>query len=263
MFEVSEYRKFIKFKIEQDGRRGLISRLAESAECQRSHLSRVLKGQLHLTLEQAFRITRFFPLSVEEQKYFMKMVEFERSGDVAYRTSIKVELADLKQQYENISNRVQQNSIGQQEKERIYYANWFWSAIHIIVSIPKYQNIKAISQRLNLSEEIVTSCLRQLKDFGLVQNEKDRWFILSGGIHLSKDSPLNSVQHSNWRDRAVISTQNPKEDGVHYTVVQSVSREDYDSLKQVMLKSIDEFVKIASPSREEELVCFTCDFFKV
>lgn len=256
-----EYRFFLKHEIEKGGR-GQITKMAEAAQCQRSHLSRVLSGQLHLTLEQAFRVSRFLKLAETESAYFIKLVEFERSGDPEYRSSLKQELTRLRQIDEDLANRLKEPTIAP-ERETIYYSAWYWSAIHILVSIPQYQTPRAIAERLHLSTAFVEKCLQRLREFDLVKFEKGRWQFSGSSIHLSKNSTLNSVQHSNWRSRAVLSSQNPADLGVHYTVVQSLSVDDFETVKQLILKTIDDYTRIAKPSKEEELVCLTCDFFKV
>lgn len=50
---------------------------------------------------------------------------------------------------------------------------------------------------------------------------------------------------------------------MHYTAVQSLSRQDYEKLKQQFLKGLDNYRSVANPSQEEELVCLALDFFKV
>ncbi|MBC7743094.1 MAG: hypothetical protein H7061_12915 [Bdellovibrionaceae bacterium] len=37
----------------------------------------------------------------------------------------------------------------------------------------------------------------------------------------------------------------------------------FETIKQLVLATIDNYTKVAGPSKEEELKCFTCDFFKV
>jgi len=237
--------------------------MAEAAECQSSHISRVLREQLHLTLDQAFSLTNFLRLSADDSRYFMKLVEHERAGNAAYRASIKRELDQLKTAQENLSQRLREPSLGMQQSEMLYYSSWHWSAIHIIVSIPRFQNVQAIAERLNLSPALIEASLFKLQEFGLVKFEKNRWKIAGGSMHLPRTSPINSVQHSNWRMRAVMAAQNPDEDGVHYTRVQSLSRADFERVKRLVFNTIDEYSAIANPSQEEELICFTCDFFKV
>ena len=262
-YSFTDYRDYLRQEVLGREERGLLSRLAEAANCQRSHISRVLSAQLHLTPEQAFRIARFLKFNEGQAEYFLTLVEFCRSGDKDHRAYLQVALKRMKAAHEDLAKRIKDQPIGAQERELTYYSSWHWSAIHIIVSIQEFHTVSAIARRLSLAPELVESCLLQLQEFNLVRHEKGRWSIASGSLHLAKRSPFNSIQHSNWRGRAVLASQSPSSDGVHYTVVQSISRTDFERIKQLLLVAIDDYTKIAKPSREEELVCFLCDFFRV
>ena len=41
------------------------------------------------------------------------------------------------------------------------------------------------------------------------------------------------------------------------------TKNHFEKVKEVLLKTIDHYRKIAKPSAPEELICFTCDFFRV
>jgi len=264
LYILNDYIKVINFKMNaQLEKWGLISKMASAAGCQRSHLSRVLKGQIHLTLEQANGLCDFFDLNDDESEYFLALVELARAGTPSLKARIKKKLERIKRSQEDLSRRLNQPSIGIQEKEVTYYSAWYWTAIHIIVSIPQYQSVKTIAQRLSMDESTVRFCLETLEQFGFVKKQGATWQFASQSIHLPKRSPLIGIHHSNWKSRSLLSAQNPSDDGVHYTVVQSLSKEDYTVLKHMLVETIDNFSAIASPSKEEELICFSCDLFKV
>lgn len=264
IFTFKSYRKFLNTWIKQhDQPRGLMRKLAEAARCETSHISRVLSDQLEFTMDQAFRICKFIRLTNVEQKYFLKLVEHERSGDADYRKLLENELEQMVQAQQNLSERFNDTNILTNGMELLYYSSWHYSAIHVLVSIPEYQTAKAISQKLGLSEEFIKITLNSLQNFGLIKNENNTWKMTNKHIHLTKNSPMNSVQHSNWRQRAVLKTQDPQHTGLHYTIVQSLSQEDIGIVRNLFLNALDEYRRIANPSKEEELVCLALDFFKV
>jgi uncharacterized protein (TIGR02147 family) len=263
MYSARDYREYLQGRVDKSGERGIITRMAQALRCQRSHISRVLSGRLHLTMDQAFHMTRFWQMNPEDEQYFMKMVERDRAGDPEYRKKLDKELEAFRESQADISKRLGRSSIAVIEQQNLYYSAWYWSAIHVLVSIPEFQKVPAIARRLNLPEELVLTCLRALESLGLVAHQRDTWKFFSASLHLSKDSPMNPIQHGNWRSRAVMCSQRPGEDGVHYTVVQSVSQTDFLKIKELCLKTIDQYAAIAAPSQEEELVCFDLDFFRV
>jgi uncharacterized protein (TIGR02147 family) len=264
LYLLNTYTSVIKLKMGENIEQwGLVSKMAKAADCQRSHLSRVLKGSSHLTLEQAAGLASFFVMSETESEYFLALVELERAGTPALKARFQKRIQRIRQEQENISTRLQISSLGVDTQELTYYSAWQWIAVHIIVSIPAFQTIPAISKRLSLPEDQVTQCLETLAEFGLVKKQASKWVFASQSVHLPKSSPLISIHHGNWRSRSVLASQNPKTDGVHYTVVQSLSLEDYKRVKQLILETIETFSKVAGPSKEEELICFTCDLDRV
>lgn len=263
IFGFKDYQDFLRQKLKESNQRGFINKLGEAAKCQHSHISRVLSGKMHLTMEQAYRLTIFFQFSEDEHDFFMKLVELGRCGDFEYRKKILRDLRLIKDRQEDLATRLQQRSLGSYEKEMTYYSSWIWSALHIMVSIPKYQIPSAIASKLHLSVAEVEEHLKTLNEFGLVKFESGKWKFSGEGLHLPKHSPLTSMNHSNWRQRAVVKSQFSKDDGVHYTIVQSISSKDFDRIKELILTTIDQYAQIAAPSKEEEIVCFTCDLFKI
>lgn len=263
VFQFRDYRKFLLEEMKTRDLKGGVSRLAEAAECQRSHISRVLAGQLQFTMDQAYRISKFLHLDENESDYFLKLVEWDRSGDLGFRKKIEMDLNSLLKKQGNLSERLKQESLDLQERQMLYYSSWHWSALHIIVSLKEYQTSEAIAARLGMGVDEVQSSLERLSAMKLVEKSGSKWKISSGSLHLSNQSPLNSVQHGNWRSRAVLDSQKLETDGLHYTVVQTISRSDFQMIKQKLLSFLDEYAKIAGPSKEEELICFAFDFFRV
>lgn len=264
IYEFTDYRLYIEAQIKSsDASWGLISKMAIAAECQRSQLSRVLSGRLHLTLDQAFGLTEFWQLNDDETQYFLKLVEMARAGRKSYRDQLAKEISQIQKSQEDLSRRLSQPPPPSSEIESFYYSNWTWAAIHILVSIPEYQNVKRISERLSLPVPMVEDTLHKLNQLGLVEKKGSVWSYTAQTTHLSKNSPHIVAHHSNWRSRAVLDAQMSSSDGLHYTMVQSVSKKDFEKLKHSIIKMIENYNRVAGASKEEELICFNCDFFRV
>lgn len=264
IYSYIEYRLFLRDWLDQDYQpRGLLSKISEALSCQNSHVTRVLREEVHLTPDQAFLLCQFMKLTDSESHFFMKLVDFERASNINYRNEIKKQLSLLKQEQEDLSKRFKENEISQKENEMIFYSQWLWTAIHSLIAIPTYQTEHTLSKRLGINEKTIKEYLEKLLKMGLAQKKNDRWIHAGGSIHLSKDSPMVSVHHNNWRSKAVEDSQDTNGLGLHYTVTQSVSVADIDKIKALFLKSIDDYKKIAEPSVSEEVICFNLDFFKI
>ena len=265
VFDRSDYRAILKEKLRDSSEKewGSISRFADSIGVQRSHVSRVLSGQKDLTPEQAVASAEFFRFTDSETDYFLLLVELARAGTPAYKARIQKKLQQIRKEREDLSRKHGFDRIGIEEKEALYYSAWYWSAIHILISIGDFQTPERIAEKLQLPRTLVENCLARLEELGLAKKERGRWSTASTTIFLPKHSPLTALHHQNWRQRAVIDAQAFDEKSVHYTVVQSLSRADFEKLRVAMLKTIDDFIRIAEPSKPEELVSFTCDFYRL
>jgi uncharacterized protein (TIGR02147 family) len=223
-----------------------------------------MREEVHLTPDQAYEACVFMGFSEAETRYFLKLVEYERAANPRYRTRLKQELDQMRSEQEDLKNRFREEQVGQSQSEMLYYSSWLWSAIHILTDIPKYRTTRAMATRLGIDEAWARHCLQTLEKFGLVRHAAgDTWIHSSGWIHLPKQSPMISVHHANWRTRAVLSSQNPNHTNLHYTIVQSVSLDDFARIKTHLLAAIEDYRKIADASPEQELICFNCDAFVV
>jgi uncharacterized protein (TIGR02147 family) len=263
VFAFQDYRSFLHSSIQaQPEQWGLIAKMAKAANCQRPYLSKVLKGDAHLTPAQGYGLTQFWKMTSDETDYFMSLLEAERAGSPRYREYILRKAQTLKKSHEDLAKRVKRESAVIENEQIDYYSSWHWVAIHVLVSIPEYQTIEAICRRLSLAPHLVEYVLRRLETLGFVRRESEKWRFVSHDRHIPRGSPLVAFHHSNWRHRAILDAQDPNNDSVHFTVVQSLSRSDYEQVKQLVLDFIEKASKIAGPSKKEEMMCLSCDLFK-
>lgn len=263
LFRFDSYKDFLRAKVKAEKESwGLLTKLAKAAGCQRPYLSRVLHGEAHLTAAQAFGLARHWRFSEDETEYFLGLLEAEKAGSRAYRDHWLEKNRRLKEQRENLSRVVHRRAAASDEKDLAYYSAWHWTAIHILVSIPEFQTERAIAERLALPPALVAETLQALESWGAVRREGGRWLFRAREQHVSRDSPLAAFHHANWRARAAASAQLRRPEAVHFTVVQSLSRADFEKVRELVLQLIKDTAAIAGPSKEEKLMCLACDFFE-
>ncbi len=263
IFEFETYRKYLSYKIKSmKDHWGYQAKLSQAAQCQPAYFSQVLKGNSNLSFEQGMGLARYWNLNHDETDYFLLLIQWDRAGQDDLKNFLNQKMTIIKKNHEVIKNKFSHNLIDNSEVEKTYYSTWYWSAIHVIVSIPEYQTEDKIAKRLNLDASEVGKILNHLQQFGLVAKRNQKWILVKGNLHLSKESPMNFVNHLNWRIKAV-QNSSLNQDGVHFTSVYSISKEDYQHFKNLILDLIEKTRKLISPSKEEELIAFMCDIFKV
>jgi uncharacterized protein (TIGR02147 family) len=264
IFDYDDYKDVIRgYLASHQNERGYQGRLAKAAGCGPSFFSQALGSHIHLTPDQAAGLADFWQLQEDEAEYFLCLVHHARSGSHAFKKMQIRKIQALKQKHQSIAERVQAKIVPLGEKEMIYYSAWYWSAIHMSCTIPEFQTSAAIARRLRLDNVFVETCLRQLRDMQLVQEQNGRWRNTNADIHLPRESPMVGVLHSNWRQKAAAQAQMQDREALHYSAVQTLSRADYQKLKNLLLEFVQESRKIAAPSKEEEIIAVCLDCFRL
>lgn len=198
------------------GLRGLHSQISQSTGIHPSYLSRVLHGTIHLTPDQAAGFCEYWNFNQDETQYFLNLVNFARAGTPALKRILEKELQLIRLRFDELGNRLPAEKIIPQN-ESIYYSSWYFSAIHILITIPNYQTESAIAEKLNLPRTQVKRILEILKDLDLIQKNQGRWISKKSNIHLSNDSWISSINHTNWRLKMAEQIQFRNSSNLHYT----------------------------------------------
>ncbi len=160
VFDCSTYKDFLRSILrENSDKRGFQASLAKSAFCQPSYLSQVLSEKADLLPDHAAGIATYLELNDSETEYFLNLILLGRAKMAPLKKLLTKKLAADKSNYSKLSGRVSSGTGVSQEVENFYYSSWFRAAIHILTSVPEFQTVKAISQKLNLPTSKISSSL--------------------------------------------------------------------------------------------------------
>jgi len=265
LFLFNNYKDFLNAQVEENQKvYGYKSQLAGAAHCQKSFLSAILsrESSTHFTPDHACGLAEFWNFTPREKDYFLTLVDRARAGTPELQTHLESRLARIKEKNEKLAARFEQKELAA-KWQPTFYSSWYYGAIHILVTIPQYQTSEAISKRMGLPVSIIKQILQQLSEMKLIKYEESRWKIAENSVHLPNDSPLNLMNHSTWRQRALtdVIEQNPS--GIHYSAVYSLSHQDIEKLRQKILEFLEETRQLVIPSKEEDLIGLCLDFFRV
>lgn len=264
IFSTMDYKKYIRTQVEANAEEyGYKSKLADAAGCQKSFFSQVLNSHVQLTPEHALGLSKFWKLNPKEREYFLELVNFARAGTKELSDYIKEKLQALRKENENLGKRFAQPQLSvTDDLGAVYYSNWHYMAIHMGVTVPQWQNAGKLAKRLQLPEAFVVESLKQLQNLELVEKTSDgSWRVTKKSLHLPKDSIFSFINNNNWRQRVQNLSVQRDSDNIHYTGIYSLSLEDLERLRHLVLEFIDKTRKLVVPSAEEEIVCFACDLF--
>lgn len=264
LFRYETYKDILIAQIASNpGGRGYRTKLAEAAGCQLSFLSQVIHSHVHLTPDHAAGLCEYWGFDNEERDYFLELVNLARAGSPILKTILLKRLAEIRAKHEDLASRYKKRESIREKDQALYYSSWHLSAIHILLTISEFRTVEEIAKRLSLPPSMVQQSLQQLTRIGLAVRKSGVWLPTENDLHLPKDSPFTSMNHSNWRHRATLDSCRREKGGVHYTTVHSVSRSDFEKIKEMALRFLDQTRAVVRTSPEEEVTCMTLDWFVI
>lgn len=262
IYTYQSYKKYIKDVSEFYGR-GSIAKLSEAAGCNRTYLSQCLSTKVQLTPDHIMGIADYLNLSEDEQDYFLQMLLLDRSASKTIQSKIKKKMDKMIQSDLVLSKKISQKKdsreLSESEKTK-YYSSWKYAVIHSLVSIRDFQTPTSISKKMRLSESEIATALKDLNEMGLITYANGHWSHSGQNIHIPTGSSYTTLNHLNWRLKSVEDVNNKS--SVHYTTVFSLSKKDWESLRQKLIDFIEKQRNDIHSSGSEELYCFCCDLFQ-
>jgi uncharacterized protein (TIGR02147 family) len=264
VFSFENYKKFLTKALPKSGEhRGQRASLARRLGCQPSFISVVLNGSSHFSMEHAVVIADHLSMNGEETSYFLLLVQMERAGSELYLKHLQREMKRIRSSREKIKERLKARTELNEEARATYYSSWLYAAIHVMTSVPSLQTVEALSSHLQLSPALVKGYLETLEIMGLVVHIGGKYLITSRRIHLGTDSPLLAKHHVNWRLRAMQALDGRGESLLHYSSVISLSTRDALSIREILMKALEQQETILKLSKEEAVYSLSMDFFRL
>ncbi len=262
VFEYRDYKRYLHDSL-KDKARGIRSAMAAALGCQTAYVSQVLRGPAHFSSEQTEALNRFIGHDRQESRFFFLLVQLGRAGTVALKHYLEEELEELAKARLQLKNRLDVKQKLSIEDQTTYYSAWYYGAVHVILSIDRFRTRDSIAKALGLLPSRVTEILEFLCKAGLAIKEGTKYRIGTTRIHLPHDSPLVGKHHSNWRMIALQSLDRGGTRGLHYSSAATLSRADAERIHGLLVDQIAKIKAVIKDSKEEEVHCFTLDFFPV
>jgi uncharacterized protein (TIGR02147 family) len=265
IFDYLNYKDYINERITDSPSkgRGIKLKISEFLNCQTAFVSQVLNGDPNFSLEQAVKLNKFFEHTREEARYFLLLLQFLRAGSTELQEFFKLEMKEILDKRTDLKNRLDIKNSLKKVDQQIYYSNWLYACIHMMVAIPEFQTSQAISRHLNLPREKVVEIITFLEETGLIQKKGAHYEIGVTKIHLSKDSPQIQRHHTNWRMQAIRSIDINDSADLHYSTIVSMSKADTPKIKEILIKAIEECRSVIRDSKEEKIQSICIDFFGI
>lgn len=262
-FEENDYKTilnkilFEKRKIQK----GLSRKLSEHLGVHPTLVSQVLKGHKDFSEEQILMVCEFLGVARLESKYLLVLLQFERAGSKKLKDHFQEQIDQIRKKALNVSERVTRDRSLSEEEKAVFYSNWAYSAIHLLSTLDCPMTFEEMSKRLNLPLSKTRTILDFLIHTQMIA-EKDGKFISGSAVtHLEKSSPLLVKHHTNWRLKAIQAAETLSDEEIMYSANVSVSKKDFTILREMLMKTIQEFITVVKPSPAEDIAQFNLDLF--
>jgi uncharacterized protein (TIGR02147 family) len=260
-----DYKSYLRMRLEgaSSSTRGLRSRIAERLGCQCTYVSQVLNKDAHFSLEQADKINEFLEHPPLEANYFLLMIQHARAGTQSLRKHFEVQMQRELARSQELKERLQISDDISPNAREIYYSKWYYSAIHVLVSIEKFQTVEALQEILHLSRNEVIHVLDFLTTVGFVEKTGLHYCIGKKTIHIPHDSPFVAKHHVNWRFETLAKLNRNDivdSEDFFYTSAITLSHSDVSRIKRMILDEVQAIKGIVRNSKEEVAYSFCIDF---
>lgn len=263
IYEYKDYKKYVIDRIEASAAsgRGQRKKLAEDIGCQVSHISNVLNGSGHFSLEQLEACARYFGLDEEEIEYLLLVLQYNRAGSSSLKKLFKKSIDRVVSGKSKLKTRLKMDKSLERRHELEYYSSWEYGAIHVLISLKDFQTRESIAKKLSLSIQRVDQILSFLNKVGLIEKKGTTYSLTSSQIFLGKDSHLISKHHTNWRVRTLREFENIKSESLHMSGVITLSEEDFVLIREVLSNALSRSFDIVKESKEEKMAMLAIDFY--
>lgn len=264
-FEYDDYKKYLKIWISSQpgGGRGFYRKMAQHLKIHTTLMSHIMSGKQDFTEDQMLLLSEFMGLSEAETEYWIELLRWSRASTPRLKERLKRKLQQLRQDSREIHKRiVTHHELTDQDSAR-FYSNWYFSALRLLTDIPQYQTRASLMSSLPLPAQTLGEAISFLVNTGLIREEKGRLIIGPSQTHLPSNSPYVWTTHKNWRLKAMERHAQVRDQELFYTGPMSISIDDVEKIRELLVQTIAEITKIASTSKPETLVALGVDWFGV
>jgi uncharacterized protein (TIGR02147 family) len=265
IYEFHNYKEYLSRWIRSQPRngRGLHKELASAARCNPTYLSHILKGEAHLSLEQAQLISTRIAHDKEESWYFLLLVQYLRAGSPPLRKILRSQIDEFVLKQQDLTRALVQKEKLDEQDHAIYYSAWYYPAIHVVLSMPGFQTVPELSEYFRLPAELVHEVLYFLTSRGLARKEGEKYFVGKVRVHIGKDSPHLIRHHQNLRQKISEQVVRKNNHDLNYSSIVTLAASDLPKVRAVLMRAVEEVRAIIRESKEDSAYGFACDFFEM
>lgn len=262
IFQFQSYRAYLKERLEALGpKSGQKRKASEALSVHTTFISQVVLGKADLSLDQGEKMNAFLKHNEIEAEYFIDLIIYERAIDPSLKNRYEAKLKKWQSETGQIKSRIKPTFEVSEADQEKFYSSHLFGILHVLASIPEYQNRKALVSATGYSPEITAEAIDFLLRVGVLKIAKDRIVHGEKHVHLGRDSKLIKQHHTNWRLATVQHLGFSKPEDLHYSLTFSCSEKDAARIRESLLEHLKSMTQTIEKSKEEKSFVYCFDFY--
>lgn len=264
LYSTKDFRLYVKWRLQQlPGKEKELKSLAVHTRIHVTQITQILNGKREPTLDQAYLVAKFLKLDSKEHQYFMTLVQLSRASEASFKNHLNDQLEEIKNAaFKNESGFRPAGKFGKQQRE-IFFSSWYYSAVYLMTSIPNFQSVDAIAQKLSLSRALIRQVLEFLTNVGLCANKDGEFKMSTNELSAGNEKSLRNRHRLNWRLKASESIFKSKDENKFFTHNVSISRKDVKKISGLIQELQEKVDSVIANTKPEVVFCLNYDWFEV
>lgn len=263
IFDYKSYRDYLNDWISaQPSRgRGVKGKIATITSMQATYLSQIFRGEADFTAENGHALNEFLGHNKLEARYFQLLIQHARAATKPYRDYVMAEIEEVQAEYFARRYKLSAKPLPE-EIMSVYYSSWHYAGIRILLSIPQFRTIEAISERLRLPISRVKEVLDFLAKSELVVHNISGYEATKLSTFLERGSPFALQNHLNWHAKVIEMLPYRNQADIHSSGVVSVSQKSEKQVRELFrrtLAELSELTKDEKTDAADDVIVFTID----
>jgi uncharacterized protein (TIGR02147 family) len=263
-FTYLNYRDLTRFLLARGPKNGWgqMSRLAKHISVSSTFVSQILAEEKDFSPEQAVGAAEFLGLSEVQTDYYLTLVELSRAGTPQLKAHIQIRLKKIQTEASSLKKKIASMEIMGEEAKSIFYSQWYFSAIRLITSIPKYNTRLLVAEYFNLPKDLVNQTIDFLLQQGLVIEKNGKLSLGTRRTYIAPDSMQVALHHLNWRAKSMGKIAGLSSTEMMFTAPLTISKKDFERIRNELKEKITDIFQSIETTNPEILSTLTIDFLK-
>ncbi len=263
-FDYKNYKQWVNEWINSQprGGHGQLRQMALFVGVNSVVMSQIFRGNRDLSLEQALQLAKYMGMTELERDYFLLLVQKDRAGNHELETVLEKQLTKIRSKAQTLQNRIKHQNFADEDKAT-FYSRWYYSAIRLGISIPRFASVGEITHRLGLERSLVANVVAFLLKHKLIVEKESRLDIGPSVTHVGHDSPLITRHHTNWRLKSLQAMDKNDSSNLFYSGPMALSEDAASEIRNLIVSLLEKTTSKASASQSEVLRCLNIDWFEI